>query len=760
MANAANVARRLWPKSVTLRFLIGLAAAIFMVAIIIMIARWDRLPKLEEMSITAPTSMPFKVQQDDEWTPTDIQADGFAKAADNERYTLLLDPKTSQIAVRNKETGYVWRSNPTPESIAQETVKGALLENLQSPFVLEYVAEGETRKILSNAMDTKMKASYIPMEGGIQVTYTYEQEELSFVIQYQLTDQGVEVTVPDEGIKEAGPFKLYSLDILPFFGAVSGTEENGYLFVPDGPGGLIHYDYERPAVVKGYEFAIYGDDPSNLKDHNMWPVQREAISYPVYGLVRGDQAFTAIVEEGKYTTTVKASPSGIAASYHSLSASFKYRNEYGRRVSGLTNEVVNTIQKERMKSDHRVQFRFLSGENANYTGMAKAYRSYMLENGLLADTMQAVNEIPLQLAIVGGGTKARFGGYSYEPATTFEQAGQMIDDIMKQGISNITVTYQGWQDSGRMYSDQRLPIQSKLGGTEAAKTFIEKMNKNGINVLFEDFIGWKNEDYTQFSIKSDGVRSIDTTVLQEKYGMMGNESIFGSMKTRFIVNPILAIRKQKDVIDELKDIGVNGILYTDGPGNLVYTDYQTNAPLTRADTAYYYNALLDYTKKQLGSVGVGRGHDYSLSHSDYVEDITSAPSYDFMVDETVPFYPLVIHGSIPYSTAPANLRESYEDDFLRAIEYGAVPYFELTYLPSRVLKGTDYGYVYSSEYTVWKDRLIEEYHQFNRLASVYNQQMINHEKLSDKVYVTTYADGTQVTVDYNTKQFKVTEGGK
>jgi len=756
----ANVAKRLWPNSITLRFFIGVGAAVFIIAMSVMIARWDRLPKLAEMNIAAPTPMSLKVLQAEAWIPHDAQTNGFAKAADNERYTLLLDPKTSQIAVLNKANGFLWRSNPAQESIAKETVKGTLLENLQSPFVMEYVSEGDTRKILTNALDTKLKASYIRMEAGIQVTYSYEKEGLSFVIQYQLTDHGLEVAVPDEGINEAGEFKMYSLDILPFFGAVSGTEEDGYLFVPDGPGGLIHYDYERPEVVKGYEFAIYGDDPSNLKDRNMLSVKREAISYPVYGLVRGDQAFTAIVEEGKFATTIKALPSGIVGSYHSLSASFKYRNEFGRRVSGLTSEVVNTIQKERMKSDHRVLFRFLSGKDANYVGMAKTYRSYMLENGLLGKAMQATNDIPLQLAIIGGGTKARFGGYSYESATTFEQAGMMIDELMQQGISNINVMYEGWQDSGRMYSDQRLPIVSELGGSQAAKNFIMKMNENGIHVLFEDFIGWKDEDYSSFTMKSDGVRSLDTTVLQEKFGMAGNESIFGNMKTRFIVNPTLAIRKQKEVIDALKDIGVNGILYTDGPGNLVYSDYQTTAPLTRADTAYYYEELLKYTKNQLGSVSVHRGHDYALSHSDYVEDITSSPSYDFMVDETVPFYPMVIHGSVPYSTSPANLRESYEDDFLKAIEYGAIPSFKLTYLPSRVLKGTDYGYVYSSEFAVWKERLVDEYNQFNQLASVYNQPMINHEKLSDHVYRTTYEGGTRVTVDYNTKQFKVTKGGE
>ncbi|MNI06339.1 hypothetical protein D3C73_593180 [compost metagenome] len=284
------------------------------------------------------------------------------------------------------------------------------------------------------------------------------------------------------------------------------------------------------------------------------------------------------------------------------------------------------------------------------------------------------------------------------------------------------------------------------------------MHDKGVKVFFEDFLAWKNPKRSTFSVKSDGIRSIDSTVLQGRVG--GNQDtsrkrIIG----RFIVNPIKAIAEQQKVIDSLKGIGVDGIHYVDGPGNILYSDYLPSAPLTREHTSFYYQALMDYTRQQLGSVGAYRGNDYALAHAGFIEALPSDSSYDFIIDETVPFYPMVVHGAVEYTTAAGNLRNVYDTGLLKAIEYGAIPYFKLTYSPSRALKETDYDYVYSSEYAIWKSRIVDEYTQFNQLAAVYNQRMINHEKLADGIYMTTYEDGTRVTVNYKTKSFDVAQGG-
>jgi len=750
--------KRIWPASYQLRLLYLAVFVIVMSSSLLWISRLEKLPPLDEMRIGSPPQSSLPVYEGEEWSPGTVGPPGFYEAADNELFTLFLEPEKSQIAVLNKRNGYLWRSNPAPEDVAEETVAGTQLENLQSPYILEYTSGKNVRRIQSNALDPKMRVSYIGIENGVQASYSYPDLSLSFVIQYVLTKHGLEVIIPDAGIQEGAEHRVFTINPLPFFGAVSGTEEEGYLFVPDGPGGLIHYDTLRPANIRGYDFPIYGNDPAHLKDGFFDP-KREAISYPVFGLTRGDQAYAAIVKEGKYSANIRALPSGIVSSYHSLSANFTYREEYGRRVSSITAQKVRTIYEERVRADRLIEYRLLSGEEADYVGMAAAYRSYLEEEGMLPNRLEPVERMPLLLSIIGGGTKPKFGGVLYETATTFAQAKDLVQQLMDGGAGQLRIIIQGWQNSGRKDTDQWFPIQSGMGGERAAGEFVTSMDALGVDVYFEDFMGWRDPEYTDFSIKADGIQSIDSTVLRGRFGMDNNFAMLTGSTGDFIVNPAKAIRKQKQLIDTLKNIGVDGVHYADGPGNLLFSDYNDAARLSRGDTAFYYESLLRYVQEEMGNVSIQRGNDYSLRYADVIIGFPLEPSYDLVIDTTVPFYPIAVHGYVPYTATPGNLRVDYELDLLKSIEYGAVPYFQLTYADSRKLMDTDYDDIYSSEFGVWKDRILEEFEKFDAFRQVYHQRIVDHEQLSDGVFVTTYEDGTKVTVNYNTKQFQVTGGG-
>ncbi|OXS58082.1 hypothetical protein B1A99_15770 [Cohnella sp. CIP 111063] len=739
--------RKLWPSNGKYRLLLLFALIVVVAVASIVYGRRDKLPSLQAMGIAGPVPQFAPVLEGTAWQAGGIDGEGFALAGDSAKYSLLLEPKTSQLVVLDKTGGYKWRSNPSPEQLKQETVKGALLENLQSPFVAEVVVAGQTRRTMLSTLTKGLTIDYVPIgDAGVQATYTYEKEKLSFVIQFTVTDRGLEAAVPSDGIRESGDYWLYSLQLLPYFGAVPAGGEEGYLFVPDGPGGLILYDRQRPSVASGYEFPIYGDDPAHVNyDENM-QAQREQIAYPLYGLRRGDRAFAAIVKEGAYTAKIKAVTPSNSSRYHSIGVSFGYREEYGRKVSGITKETVKAVRKERTAEDRRVEYRLLSGEEADYVGMAHTYRDYLQESGQLGAPLAATDRVPLMLSIIGGGNKPQFGRSGYEAATTFEQAERIVRDLREAGVANMSVIYQGWQNSGHTYTDKRFPIVSELGGEKGARRFAQSMRELGVPVLFDDYMAWKDESHSSFYKKTDGIRGIDSTVLS-------------GTGDAFIVNPVKAVRQQKLVVDALKKIGIDGIHYVDGPGSIAFSDYRSNAPLTRGDTVHYYRELLDYVREQLGTAGVQRGEQYALGHADYIEELPHSSSRDFIVDETVPVYQIAVHGTVAYSTAPGNLRDVYEDEMLRAIEYGAIPSFTLTYAESRVLKGTDYQDLFSTEYAVWKDRILEDYDSFDRLAGVLHQPIADHEKAAEGVYVTTYEDGTRVTVDYNTKQFGV-EGGR
>nr|WP_238357409.1 DUF5696 domain-containing protein [Cohnella zeiphila] len=593
----------------------------------------------------------------------------------------------------------------------------------------------------ANAQTPGMQAVMTKTDAGLQIAYTFPQQKLGFAIQYELTDKGLKARVPADGIREDGDYVFFTLDVLPYFGAAS-ADEDGYLFVPDGPGGLIRFDAEHAAVSRGYIHQVYGTEVSNTANWMRSGERREDIAYPVFGLKKGDHAFVAILTEGDDSANVAAMPPGIKSSFFNVYSSQIYREEYLYQMSRLA-APVKAIQEQRLDRDREVEYRFLSGSDAGYIGMANAYRDYLTENGQLKDPMQPVDHVPLYLKIEGGAYEIAYGRVKYVAATTFEQAGDIVDRLRSEGVASSKVIYYGWQNKGDYNVENRFPIESALGGTSAAKSFVSKMKQEGTDVVFQDDFTWI-DSHSGTSGKNYAVRAIDGTAFVDDGW--------------FLAKPMLSVADAVGTIDKLKEIGVSGIHYN-GFGEMLFNDYEPSGIQTRAYTKEVYDGLLDYTRKELGSASVYRGNAYTIGQTDYIDQFPYDSSHDFMIDETVPFYPIVLHGYVPYSFEEGNLRDDAETEFLKAIEYGAMPSFFVTHDDSRKLKNTDANDLYSSRFDKWDSRIVDEYKQFDSLASVYSEKIVDHKQLGDNRFETTYEDGTRVIVDYDAKTFRVEKGG-
>ncbi|WP_145138278.1 DUF5696 domain-containing protein [Paenibacillus sp. Y412MC10] len=698
--------------------------------------------RFSQTGIAANLPTPDALYEGDPWKPA-AGADGYALALENEHYALYVRPDNTQIAVLDKASGYRWTSNPTKEELAGETVKGQLLANLQSPFLLTHVrtqgADQTVRETLSN-QTASMQIAMIRKPEGLQIEYSFPAKQLGFVMQYELTDSGLEVKVPAAGIREEGASALFSLDVLPYFGAAP-AKENGYVFVPDGPGGLIRFDQEHASLTRGYSHQVYGSEVTNEENGTRTGERREDIAYPVFGLKKGDHAFLAVMTKGEDSANVSAMAPGLKSSFYQVFSSQIYREEYLYRMSRLA-APSKAVQKERLNRDREVEYRFLNGADADYVGMAGAYRSYLQETGRLTEALKPVEHVPLYLKIMGGNYEKAFGRIRYVAATTFEQAGEIVSTLQSKGVASLRTIFYGWQNEGDYNMEKRFPIDPALGGEAAAKTFISGMKERGVPVSFsEDFL-WV-DSHSSFSGKTDAIRGIDGTAYVDDGW--------------YIAKPAYTAVTAADTVDRLKKLGVDGIHFS-GIGEMLLNDYEPSGIQTREYAKTVYDGLLKYTREALGSASVNQGDAYALGQTDYIDGLPSESSYDFMIDETVPFYPIVLHGFVPYTFGDGNLRDDEDAEFLRAIEYGALPSFFVTYDDSRKLKDTPSNFLYSSRFDKWERRIEEEYAKFDSLSQLYAMKIIGHEKLSGQKYATTYEDGTRVIVDYGVKDFTVEKG--
>ncbi|OMF29393.1 hypothetical protein BK133_17820 [Paenibacillus sp. FSL H8-0548] len=728
---------------------VKLAAIVFLVLIIstlsIVLQSNELAPAkaLELAGIEKPTMSRASLYEGEAWKPQ-AGEDGFAEALANDQFALFIHPGSTQIVLVDKTTGYKWKSNPTEAELGSETVKGVLLANLKSPFVLTYVrtqGKDQTIREVLNASDPNMETSLIKSAEGLQISYEFPERQLSFSIQYELTEKGLKARIPTTGIKEDGEFAVFTIDLLPYFGAAS-SDEDGYIFVPDGPGGLIRFDTEGVDVSRGYIHQVYGLELTNTGNWSRSGENRESIGYPVFGMKHGSNAFMAVITEGGGSANISAMPPGLKSGLYNVYTNQIYREEYLYRISRLA-APIKAIQKQRLDTDREVEYRFLSGEDADYVGMAKAYRDYMTETGKLKEQLKPVEHTPLYLKIMGGNYTEAFNKIKYITATTFPQATNIVNGLVEQGVANLKVIYYGWQNQGDYDLYDRFPIEKALGGEAAAKDFISEMSKQQIDVMFEDDFVWIDSENSDLSGKTNGIRGIDETVFVEEGW--------------FISKPGRTVAMAYETMAKLKEIGVSGILFN-WIGEMVFHDYDPSGIATRSDTIAVYEGLLAYARETLGSAAVYRGNDYAAIQSDYIAGLPSESSYDFMVDETVPFYPIALHGYVSYSFGDGNLRNDVETEFLKAIEYGAVPSFFLTHEDSRVLKYTAASFLFSSQYEKWIERILKEYKDFDSLSSVYAQRIMNHEKLSEDRFATVYEDGTRVIVDYGSKSFVVEKG--
>ncbi|OXL86093.1 hypothetical protein BCV73_25685 [Paenibacillus sp. SSG-1] len=698
--------------------------------------------RFSQTGIAANLPTPDALYEGDPWKPA-AGADGYALALENEHYALYVRPDNTQIAVLDKASGYRWTSNPTKEELAGETVKGQLLANLQSPFLLTHVrtqgADQTVRETLSN-QTAGMQIAMIRKPEGLQIEYLFPAKQLGFVMQYELTDSGLKVKVPAAGIREEGASALFSLDVLPYFGAAP-AKENGYVFVPDGPGGLIRFDQEHASLTRGYSHQVYGSEVTNEENGTRTGERREDIAYPVFGLKKGDHAFLAVMTKGEDSANVSAVAPGLKSSFYQVFSSQIYREEYLYRMSRLA-APSKAVQKERLNRDREVEYRFLNGADADYVGMAGAYRSYLQETGRLTEALKPVEHVPLYLKIMGGNYEKAFGRIRYVAATTFEQAGEIVSTLQSKGVASLRTIFYGWQNEGDYNMEKRFPIDPALGGEDAAKTFISGMKERGVPVSFsEDFL-WV-DSHSSFSGKTDAIRGIDGTAYVDD--------------DWYIAKPAYTAVTAADTVNRLKKLGVDGIHFS-GIGEMLLNDYEPSGIQTREYAKTVYDGLLKYTREALGSASVNQGDAYALGQTDYIDGLPSESSYDFMIDETVPFYPIVLHGFVPYTFGDGNLRDDEDAEFLRAIEYGALPSFFVTHDDSRKLKDTPSNFLYSSRFDKWERRIEEEYAKFDSLSQLYAMKIIGHEELSGQKYATTYEDGTRVIVDYGVKDFTVEKG--
>lgn len=630
------------------------------------------------------------------------------------KINLTYDVTRDLLVVKNDE--HIMTSSP----LDWKSVNDYWDSKIKSMFIVEYWDRelGNSRLLFS--YDAKRTVRY--NNGSIDIDYKFSSINLDFTAKVYNRGEYFEVTIPNKTFKENSSFPIISITFLPYLNA-GRVGERGYLVIPDGCGTIVQFT--KFFGVTTLEKQVYGDLTPTSYDINQIP-----ITLPIFGCIRDDFGFTGIITEGDaFSGLVMDMAPGNG--YYSIGAKFYFRKIFEDIYRK------KRITPRRDDANRTVRFYLLQDESANYVGVGKTYRDFLLkEKGVktLREKVTVHRHLDPNIIDIGifMGVKKSF--QLFDPVirlTSFKDISWIIDRLRDLGIkANLILT--GWERSG--FEGENPTTFPPFDGSRGLKSVLEKAKNLGyfisLSANFFEIYQNSRDFYRRLTLKSP----VKLPVEQSTY------------RRGYIICPEVALTKFQRFYSEAKKIGVASIeLRRLGRGLIECFDDEHS--VDRFNCAELYSRMIDLA----GIVDGGCG--YCIESADnfvYVPSKTSG----FFGGESVPLWQIALHGIVRYSFEPINLRKDFDYEFLKTLEYGALPIAMLTYESPILIKDTFYKDLFSSKFSDWQNDLKREYELLNRKLGYLQYHFItDHRELSRYVYQTIYSDGTKVIVNYSNKEF-------
>ena len=567
-------------------------------------------------------------------------------------------------------------------------------------------------------------------------------------IEYSLDGDDLIVNVPFDSLDGPSDYAITSITPLPYFGA-GGTDENGYLFVPEGGGGLINFNNGR-TTVSNYYANLYGWDMAVTRDS---VVHNTRAYFNVFGISKNDHSFICMMEDGNAYASVQADISGKTNSYNYVNAVYTVSPREQYDVGEIANSAVYKYFD--YDSTQNVKLRYSFVDSDDYVDMAKDYGEYLkFEYGDYL-TLQDHTSTPVEVEIIGAVDKVKqiLGVPVSKPLelTDFDEAADIVETLTDEGFDNLSVKLSGWCNGGvNQHVLERVSVLSELGGKKDLKSLSKTCEELSVPLYLNGV--------TQYAYDSDlldgffSYTDAAKLISKERAELYEYSHVTYAQREGTDSYYLLHASKASEYVDKLvktADKYGAGVSFED-MGMDLSADYYVKNPTRRENAkliqAEAFKNLADSGK----DVMINMGNDYAIAYVDFVTNMDLRGSVYTILDEEVPFYQLAIHGYVSYAGNPVNISGDDTKQVLIAAEYGAGLSFTLMDESAFALQKTLYSEYYGSDFDSWHDRMVEIYERYNsELGHIFNQEMTGHDNLSDFVSLTTYADGTKVYVNYS-----------
>lgn len=667
--------------------------------------------------------------------------------AQNDTFRLYFDPALTQLRVEDKVHGTQFLSNP--ENAEKDPVAFGQNKSLvRSLLDVTYVDDQSASYTVNSFMGSTKEGtySYEYADNGVYINFQFEKQEFEIPCFFGITEDAFVARILGEEIVQHGSLRISNVSLLPFFG--SGTrEEEGYMVVPDGSGAIIRFNNQKQ-TYQGYNQSVYGRNlAQNIQRYNM--LTQNAMM-PVFGISKAGGSMLGVITNGASMSAIRANVSGkIAAANHVYPIVSFIQNESNTLLSGSDNEEVSVMLSRQSKDfTYEVSY-FLLDKNDGYVEMADCYRQYLAANGMAASESTQQRTIGLDFI---GGMKMRktFLGVPYqavEPLTTFADVQRIAMEIQNNTGSNVLVLLEDTLTGG---SRSKMPVSisfaSALGGKRGFEQMASALEQAGIPFYpLYDTATLKTAGKGYSSL--DAARNVSRSASRQYDYLLSSGNRVTDKPAVYLLTPAAGEEVTGKLIASAQKNGITSLGLT-GITNKMYGDYRKE-PIPQLATEEAWIRALANAAEHTDSLLLDAAYGYGLPYADVISNVPVYSSQFDVEDETIPFYQLVMSGSAELYSMPMNDNGNIRQAFLRCVEYGVSPSFRLMAAASAALQDTDYQHYFSLSYSDWKE-VIDAMTAELADASL-GQRLVNHEKLREGVYASTFADGSVIYVNYGSK---------
>ncbi len=669
----------------------------------------------------------------------------YVLVAESDTYRLYYYEPRFSIKLENKETGVVLES-----TVSDEMDDGKNNESwtgyMKSGIVI-YAIIGTTNTYQVDMNTCKNTINTWYTENGIYAEIYFDEYKFGLSVEIALEGDELVVRVPESSIiEEKNGTYISNVSLFPFLGYSYLGEKDGYMLVPDGNGALIYLDDKEGRYATGFSRMIYGADSgfaSQDTSSYLWGwyetvTDPNSVMAPIFGMAHTEDgiAYLAVVESGDERCSVECQPNGIMVDYNRCFARFLLRDVYVQPLNNSNSGTVQTVENDRLHSDLQVRYCLLSGEDANYSGMANAYRDYLLAQKIVAKQDTAYRT---RIDFLGTEREKFLMGTTAVTMTTVDDMEKMYDQLRTSGVENVLTLYKGWQKGG-LYD---LPIStckadSHIGGTGALTDMILRQAEQGYNVYLYDDALLVNDTTTMSTF--DVMKMVNKRTFKiEKFANV--YELFYYLLPEKLQNNLASLVEDclSKGVDTLALAGVSSDLFSYSSKGAYYS---------RTDTMECFEDAVAAADEDCRLL-LETPNAYLWKYTEAFLDMPLGSSEYLYVDQEIPFLSMVLKGILPMYSEYVNFEANKTENFLQMVEAGVYPSFYLAWEDSSKLIYTNSDNLYSLDYNSYGDTIREYDAALRELAEKTGDAFIlRHETLQTGLVRVSYDNGVTVYVNY------------